>query len=172
MQSLPPVTTVPRVDVDRYLGTWFEICRLPMKWEDETARDITATYSLNENGSIRVDNRCIDAEGKPTQAIGEGVPVDDSNARLTVSFLPEFLRWIPFTRGDYWVLKLDDDYQVSLVGDPARKFLWLLARDPQLSEPVKHEYLSYARAIGYDLSALITPHQSGEKVSTSALLRR
>ena len=53
------VTTVPRVDLGRYLGRWFEICRLPLKWEDETASDITASYALNDDGKIRVDNRCF-----------------------------------------------------------------------------------------------------------------
>lgn len=167
--SLSEVPTVAHVDLQRYLGTWFEICRLPMKWEDATARDITAHYSLNEAGKIRVDNRCIDEDGKPTQSIGEAAPVDDSNARLTVTFLPELLRWIPFTKGDYWILKLDPDYRLALGGDPEREFLWLLAREPQVSEAEKAEYLDHARAIGYDLSRLITPTQSGRQVSDAML---
>ena len=79
------LNTVERVELDRYLGTWFEISRLPLKYEDEGARDITATYSLNEDGSVRVDNRCIDDAGLPAQALGEARPVDDTGARLTVS---------------------------------------------------------------------------------------
>lgn len=82
------ITTVPDLDLNRYLGTWFEICRLPLKWEEAQASDITATYSLNLDGSIKVDNRCIDAEGKPDQAIGQAVPTEAGNARLKVSFLP------------------------------------------------------------------------------------
>lgn len=169
MSDLAPVTTVPNVELKKYLGTWFEICRLPMKWEDETASDITATYSLNEDGTVKVDNRCIDAEGKPTQSIGQAAVVDQSGSKLTVTFLPELLRWIPFTKGDYWILKLDPDYRLSLVGDPDRKFLWLLARDPQVSETEKAEYLGHAAAIGYDLSMLITPVQSGRQVSDAML---
>lgn len=163
------VHTVAQVDLQRYLGTWYEICRLPMKWEDETARDITATYSLQDNGKIRVDNRCIDAEGKPAQSLGEAEALDSSNSKLTVTFLPELLRWIPFTKGDYWILKLDPDYRLSLVGDPDRKFLWLLAREPKVSDAEKAEYLSHAQAIGYDLSDLITPSQSGQNVSDAML---
>ncbi|MFN4161693.1 MAG: hotdog domain-containing protein, partial [Stenotrophomonas sp.] len=72
--------------------------------------------------SVRHANSCfftmvaVDEDGKPTQALGQAKPVDDSNARLTVSFLPEYLRWIPFTKGDYWILRLAEDYSVSLVG--------------------------------------------------------
>ncbi|GGF73147.1 membrane protein [Paracoccus acridae] len=156
--------TVAHVDLDRYLGTWFELCRLPLKWEPDGARDVTATYSLNDDGTIRVDNRCLDEDGKPTQALGQAKPVDDSNARLTVSFLPEYLRWIPFTKGDYWILRLAEDYSVSLVGTPDRKNLWLLARSRDLPQAVRDDYLATARAEGFDLSALITPAQSGKMV--------
>lgn len=166
-----PVTTVAHVDLNRYLGTWFEIRRLPMKWEDENASDITATYSLAEGGKVRVDNRCYDDKGKPTQSIGEATPVDASNSKLTVTFLPELLRWIPFTSGDYWVLKLDADYQYSLVGDPDRKYLWLLSRNPNPPQAVIDEYLDHARSVGYDLSRLITPRQSGGQVSDEMLAK-
>lgn len=158
------LNTVAHVDLDRYLGTWYEICRLPLKWEPEGARDITATYKLNEDGTIRVDNRCLDEEGKPTQALGQAKPVDDSNARLTVSFLPEYLRWIPFTKGDYWIIRLAEDYGVSLVGTPDRRNLWLLARRHDLPQAMRDDYLATARAEGFDLSALITPAQSGKMV--------
>lgn len=158
------LNTVAHVDLDRYLGTWYEICRLPLKWEPEGARDITATYKLNEDGTIRVDNRCLDEEGKPTQALGQAKPVDDSNARLTVSFLPEYLRWIPFTKGDYWIIRLAEDYGVSLVGTPDRRNLWLLARRHDLPQAMRDDYLATARAEGFDLSVLITPTQSGKMV--------
>ncbi|MDQ2067398.1 lipocalin family protein [Xinfangfangia sp. CPCC 101601] len=164
-----PVTTVPHVDLNRYLGTWFELKRLPMKWEDTYAADITATYSLEEGGKVRVDNRCLNDEGKPTQSIGQAEPVDASNSKLTVTFLPELLRWIPFTSGDYWILKLDPDYKVALIGDPDRRYLWLLAREPQLPQAVIDEYLDHARTMGYDLSPLITPRQSGAQVSDAML---
>src|SRR5690606_12680221 len=123
---------------------WYEICRLPLKYEDRTATDITAHYSLNESGTVRVDNRCFDEDSKPTQSIGEATPVDDAKSRLKVTFLPEFIRWLPFTSGDYWVLKLADDYSVSLVGTPDRKYLWLLSRAPNLDQRVKEEFLSEA----------------------------
>lgn len=69
------VHAIPRLDINRYLGDWFEICRLPLKWEDETASNITASYSLQTDGKIRVDNRCLDKNGQPTQAVGKLHPL-------------------------------------------------------------------------------------------------
>jgi apolipoprotein D and lipocalin family protein len=165
MTDKPDVAAIASLDLSRYLGKWYEICRLPMKYEDEHATDITARYSLNDGGTVRVDNRCFDDDGKPTQAIGEATPVDDANSRLKVNFLPKFIRWIPFTSGDYWVLKLDADYQVSLVGSPDRQFLWLLARSPDLAQDVRDEYLAEATRQGFDLSGMIVPRHTGREVS-------
>jgi apolipoprotein D and lipocalin family protein len=159
------VTAIPALDLKRYRGKWYEICRLPLKYEDETATDITATYSLNDSGTVRVDNRCFDEDGKPSQAIGEATPVDDANSRLKVTFLPKYIRWIPFTSGDYWVLKLAEDYSVSLVGTPDRKYLWLLSRTPALPQAARDEYLLAARGQGFDLSRLITPKHTGREVT-------
>lgn len=170
--STGDMTTIAHLDLPRYLGTWYEICRLPMKWEDATARDITATYSLNPDGTIKVDNRCIDAEGNPAQSIGVATPQDETNAKLSVSFLPEFLRWIPFTKGDYWVLKLDPDYRIALVGEPSRDYLWLLAREPHLETREETPFLETAVELGYDLSKLIRPQQSGGQVSDEMLEAR
>lgn len=120
------VTSVPALDLERYLGLWFEIGRLPNRFEEAGAYDITAEYSLNDDGTVRVDNSCTDELGNHTQAIGQAV-LGDAPARLRVSFLPAGLRWIPGTRANYWVLKIDDDYRHALVGTPDRKYLWLLS---------------------------------------------
>ncbi|MDW6025997.1 lipocalin family protein [Mesorhizobium sp. BAC0120] len=164
------VTAVPNLDFSRYLGRWYEIWRLPLKQEDENATDITATYSLND-GKIRVDNRCFDKDGKPIRAIGEATAVGDSTSRLKVSFLPAHLRWIPFTHGDYWVLKIDPDYKTALVGTPDRKHIWLLSRQPALPDATREDYLAEARRQGFDLSGLITPRHAGREV-TNAMVEK
>lgn len=169
MTEANPVAAIPSLDLNRYLGKWHEICRLPLKWEDEAATDITARYSLESDGKIRVDNRCFDAKGEPTQSIGEAVPVNEGQSQLKVSFLPPSLRWIPFTKGDYWVLKLDPDYRFSLVGTPDRAHLWLLAREPEVDAAVKEAYLAEARRQGFDLGPLITPRQTGRDVTDELL---
>lgn len=106
-----------------------------------------------------VENHCIDHDGKPDRAIGVAVPQDATNAKLKVSFLPQYLRWIPFTEGDYWVLAIDPEYSVALVGTPDRKHLWLLARRAAVQADVVEDYLAVARAQGFDLDRLITPRQ-------------
>ena len=158
MTDLAPLTTVAQLDLDRYLGTWYEIARLPMRHQPEDGTDISATYSLEEDGKVRVANR-MRRNGEVEESIGQATPVDPSNAKLEVTFLPQGLRWIPFTKGDYWVIKIDADYSVALVGEPDRKYLWLLARHPHLDEATRNHYLAFAQAQGYDLAELIhTPH--------------
>ena len=154
--------TVPHVELARYLGTWYEIARKPMRHEDATARDITATYELDDSGAVRVLNSCIDEDGKVDASEGLARPVDASNAKLEVSFLPQGLRWIPFARGDYWILRLDEDYNTALVGEPGRKYLWLLHRSPQMGPEAKNEWLEFARMRGYGLDDMIFPLQSGQ----------
>jgi len=158
------VQDVDRLDLERYLGLWFEVGRLPLRFEDDEARDVTAEYSLNDEGTVQVDNRCLNAQGEPTQALGEAKPDPDHPARLQVSFLPSALRWIPFTRADYWVLKIDDSYRHALVGTPDRKHLWLLSRDPRIDPEVEADYLAAAEGQGFDLTEWIRPAQSGRRV--------
>lgn len=163
------VTSVGALDTAHYSGLWYEIGRLPLRWEDAEATDITANYTLEDDGSVRVENRCIDKSGAPTQAIGRATPVNGKPGQLQVSFLPEFLRWIPFTKGDYWVLKIDDAYTVALVGTPDRKNLWLLAREPRIDSATEAAYLDEATRQGFDLEQWITPKQSGGRVTDDQL---
>lgn len=162
-------TSVEDLDLQRYLGLWYEVGRLPLRFEDDAAVDVTAEYSLREDGTVRVDNRCIDAEGAPTQALGHAVPDAEHPGRLRVSFLPEGLRWIPFTRADYWVLEIDPDYRQALVGTPDRKHLWLLGREPVIDAQLEREHLEAARRHGYELAAWITTPQSGGRVTDDML---
>lgn len=133
-----------------------------MKHQPEDSTDISAAYSLNENGTVRVQNRCLDGAGKLDESIGKATIVDAEHGKLEVSFLPEGLRWVPFTKGDYWILKLDDNYETALVGEPNMKYLWLLHRKPTLDEVTKQEYLAYAKSLGYDLSDLIHTVHTGK----------
>ena len=147
-----------KVELDKYLGVWYEVARKPMYFERKCIYDITATYTLNENGNIVVDNKCYDSQGNLQRSVGEAfISNAPFNSKLSVSFLPEGVRWIPVGRGDYWILKLDDDYQTVLVGEPKRKYLWILSRTPQLKKEQIHEYLNYAKSQGYNVSDVIYP---------------
>lgn len=144
------LSTVSNFNLEQYLSTWYDIAHLPMKRQPEDSTDISAVQSLNENGKV-------------DEAIAEAIIVDAEHAKLEVSFLPEGLRWIPFTKGDYWVLKIDPDYQTALVGEPNKEYLWLLHRGTSLDEATQREYLSYAESLGYDLSDLIHTVHTGNK---------
>ena len=153
--------TAPSIELARYLGQWFEIARLPQRHEPEEYTDINATYSLNPDGLVRVDNRALNGQGEAEQSIGEATIVEGSgNAKLEVSFMPDGLKWVPFTKGDYWILRVDEDYRTALVGTPNRKYLWLLARTPTIEPERRQAFLDTAVQQGFDLDALIyTPQR-------------
>lgn len=156
-----PLQTVDKVQLDRYLGVWYEIARKPMYFENKCSRDVTATYTLNENGNVSVTNRCLSKDGQLQQSIGEAfVQNAPFNTKLKVSFLPEAIRWLSVARGDYWILKIDDDYQTVLVGEPRRKYMWVLSRSAQPDQAVVNEYLEYAKSVGYNLTDLIHTKQT------------
>lgn len=155
------VITVEHVDLQRYLGSWYEIARKPMWAEDRDARDVTATYELKDNGRVRVLNRCLGDLGEIEESEGEAVPLDSSNAKLSVSFMPKGLRWVPFTQGDYWIMRLDAGYNTALVGTPNRKYLWLLSRDAHMDDATVREWLDYAAQDGFGISDIIRPSQTG-----------
>lgn len=156
-----PLQTVDKVQLDRYLGVWYEIARKPMYFENKCNRDVTATYTLNENGNVIVSNRCLSKDGQLQQSIGEAfVQNAPFNTKLKVSFLPEAIRWLSVARGDYWILKIDDDYQTVLVGEPRRKYMWVLSRSAQPDQAVVNEYLEYAKSVGYNLTDLIHTKQT------------
>lgn len=163
------VTPVATLDLERYLGLWYEIGRLPMKHEDDASRDVTAEYTLEPDGNVRVDNRCLDGQGEPTQALGRATPDEEHPGQLDVTFLPTGLRWIPWTSADYWVLRIDEGYSTALVGTPDHKYLWLLARAPHIDGAVEAAYLATAREQGFDLTPWIRTPQSGGRVTDAQL---
>lgn len=150
-----PPQTVSQVDLNRYLGTWYEVARFPMYFQRKCASDVSATYGLQGNGNVSVLNQCRKADGEIMASKGEANAVDRSNSKLKVSFLPKGLRWIPLTKGDYWILKLDDNYQTALVGAPNRKYLWILSRTPILDEQTYQQYVDAAKQQGFDTSKLM-----------------
>ncbi|WP_434353682.1 lipocalin family protein [Psychrobacter sp. HD31] len=157
-------TTVTNVDLDDYQGTWYEIARLPMYFQRNCRRDVTATYRKRADGTIKVTNKCIDKRGN--QMVANGVASADANypdaknSRLLVSFLPKSLQWLPVGKGGYWILALDTDaktgnYNHVLIGSPSRKYLWILSRTPNMSEVDYQRYVAIAKAQGYELDKLI-----------------
>ncbi len=152
--SREPLATVPKVDLKRYAGTWHEVARYPNYFQRHCARDVTAEYVAQPDGSIKVTNSCVQADGKTEKVVGRATVVPDSgNAKLKVSFFG------PFT-GDYWVIALDEkDYSWAVVGHPSRKYLWVLAREPKLPAATYTRILKLISEHGYDTSRLIRSGQ-------------
>lgn len=145
-QSLP-LATAPSIELDRYTGTWYEIARYENRFEIGCV-GATANYTV-EDDHIAVTNSCYDQTGKMSaQAHGKAYTVENSqNTKLRVSFF-----W-PFY-GDYWVIKLSDNYRYSVVGEPTRKYLWILSRTPVLNDADRSEILSELPKFGYDANKL------------------
>ena len=156
-------TTVDGVDLDQYAGTWYEIGRLPMRFQRNCARDVTATYTQQTDGSgIDVLNQCVGEDGKSITADGVATTADDSGSKLKVTFLPSWLRWLPIGRANYWVLARDDQYNTALVGTPDHKYLWLLARTPDIRQDTYAKYRQIAQQQGYDLKEFNLTVQTGQ----------
>jgi len=145
----PPLATVQQVDLKRYMGEWYEIARIPHRFQEGCVGS-GASYSLLPDGEVRVINRCRDEKsGELREATGRAWVVDPAtNARLKVSFF-----W-PF-RGDYWIIDLGASYEYAVVGAPNRDYLWILARSPQMDPAVYEGILERARQKGFDTSRLV-----------------
>ena len=153
----PPTTsTVESVDVERYLGTWYELGSIKQFFSFGLV-NTQADYSLLPDGSIRVENsgNYFFAGGPESRIVGSAVPVDDSNARLNVSFLGPATAQGP---GNYWIVDLDPDYEWAIVSDPTGQSGFILSRSRSVSPELYGELVARAAAKGVDTSALtVTP---------------
>lgn len=142
-------TAVKNFDSDKYLGKWYEIARFDYKFE-RNMDNVTANYSLNSDGSIKVQNQGYNYVKKEwKESIGEARFVNDkSEARLKVSFFK------PIWAG-YNVIDIDDNYQNALVVGNSTKYIWILSKDKKMPESIKERFLAKAQKLGYDTNALI-----------------
>jgi len=153
-----PPRPVDRVDLQRYMGLWYEIAAMPNFFQRHCARDTRAEYALREDGLVGVTNRCVRASGELDQAEGVARVADPAtNARLEVSFV-SLLGWRPFW-GDYWVIGLGEGYDYALVGTPSRRWGWMLARDPHPPEAQVQAWLAELKAQGYDPATFVRTPQ-------------
>lgn len=142
-------TAVKPFDKEKYLGKWYEIARLDFRFE-KGLNNTTAEYSLNDDGTIKVDNKGYDyKKDKWKQSVGKAKFVKDENiAMLKVSFFGPFY-------GGYNVIAIDDDYQYALVAGGSLDYLWILSRNTTIPEDIKIKYIKIAEEIGYKTSDLI-----------------
>jgi len=154
-QKTPSV--VSTVDLNRYMGMWYEIARLPNYFERKL-KCTSANYTLRDDGRITVLNKgyYLTDPQKSTSARGVAwIPDRNSPAKLKVQFF-----W-PFS-GDYWIMELDKEYRYVLVGDPSHKYLWILAREKEMDEQTYNMLLSKAVENGYDVKSIIRIEQDCE----------
>lgn len=152
--DLQPLKTVPYVDVNRYMGKWYEISSIPQSFSKGCIGS-TAFYELRDNGDVSVLNECWigSFSGKKKQAKGKAWVVDKTtNSKLKVQFF-----W-PFA-GDYWIIELDENYEYVVVGAPGRDYLWVLSRTPTMAPELYQDLMNRLTNVHqYDISSLkMTP---------------
>src|SRR4030042_1475836 len=147
-------TVVKELDIERYLGRWYEISRYDHRFERGLV-GVTASYSFREDGKIKVVNTGFKEtlDGQKSEAIGKArIPDPNIPSKLKVSFF-----W--FFYGDYFVLELDENYQWAVIGSSSDNYLWILSRTPQMDESLYNELLDKLTYRGYDVNKLIRIEQ-------------
>jgi len=141
------LATVEKVNIDRYSGTWYEIYRLPNRFE-KNLNCVTANYEVLESGKIQVTNKGFKNDKKFKDIRGKAWVSDPVvQGEIKVQFF-----W-PFS-GDYYIMALDNEYQHALVGSPTRDYLWILSREPRLDEKIVGELKAYAEGRGFPVEQL------------------
>jgi len=148
--SIAPLQTVEKVDLERYVGEWYEIARYPNSFQKDCPAS-KATYTMLPSGKIEVLNECYDQDYQHVlrSVKGKARVVDQgANARLKVTFF-----W-PFS-GDYWIIDLGENYEYAVVGHPDRKYLWILSRTPEMPEELYGKISEGLKAQEYDPTRLL-----------------
>jgi apolipoprotein D and lipocalin family protein len=155
------VKSIPEFDVARYMGTWYEIAKLPNWFQRKCVQGTQARYKVLGPTQIEVNNKCTTSSGEEIQAIGLARPNGSGRpAQLEVRFAPEWTAWLPMVWGAYWVLDLDADYQLAAVGDPSKSYLWILSRTPQVSAERYDAVLQRLSVMGFDITKLEKTRQN------------
>lgn len=131
--TMDPPQTVKHIDVERYMGVWYEIARFPVFFQRGLVA-VTAQYSLEDDNRIRVKNRGLKRsfDGKVSSIEGyASIPDPESPTKLRIRFDPFPVRYFP---ADYWIVDLDEDYEYAVVSTPSRKTLWILSRTPSMDD--------------------------------------
>jgi apolipoprotein D and lipocalin family protein len=134
LAPLQPLQPIAKLDLPRYMGAWYELGRYPNRFQRQCVGGTSATYSVQPDASVRVTNRCRNASGGIDEAVGQARRTGEPDgATLQVRFAPAWLSWLPFVWGTYWVVDLDPNYQLAIVSEPSREYLWVLSRTPQIT---------------------------------------
>ena len=152
----PPLPVVERVELDRFIGKWYEIAKYPNFFQQQCFGGTTAEYAIRDDGNISVVNTCREGslDGPESRIEGYATIADPTaNAKLSVVFFPPF-------GAPYWIIDLDADYQWAVIGEPSRSTLWILSRTPTLDDATYEDILSRLAANGYDPARLVATPQA------------
>jgi len=154
------MTPVATLDLRRYAGVWYEIARLPFPFQEKCVHSVVVRYAVRDDGRLGVVNECVDENGRTSRANGVARLADPKGppSRLKVRFAPAFLSFLSAVWGDYWVIDLAPDYSYAVVGEPKRRYLWILSRTPWMPEPLYAEILGRAARF-YDVSRIVRTEQ-------------
>jgi len=154
------MTPVAGLELHRYAGTWYEIARLPNPFQKKCAHSVVVHYAVRGDGRLDVVNECREGDGRLSRASGVARLAQPTGppSRLKVRFAPAFLSFLSAVWGDYWVIDLAPDYSYAVVGEPKRKYLWILSRSPQMPEPLYAEILGRAARF-YDVARVVRTAQ-------------
>jgi apolipoprotein D and lipocalin family protein len=160
-QTNGPLQTIAALDVPRYMGTWYEIAKYPNWFQKKCVGDTRAQYSLQPGGTVQVLNRCRVESGEFDDAVGEARQIGAATSpRLQVRFAPAWLSWLPLVWGNYWVIDLDERYQLVAVSEPKREYLWVLSRTPEISAEAYDALTGRLKGQGFALERLERTRQS------------
>jgi apolipoprotein D and lipocalin family protein len=154
-QTAAPLKPIVSLDVPRYLGRWYEIAKFPNSFQKRCVSDTSADYELRPDGSLSVLNQCRQVDAEWEKALGLAKQVGgDKSAKLQVRFAPAWLSFLPFVWGDYWVVDLDEKYELAAVSEPKREYLWILSRTPVVDPSRYAALLVRLNAMGLDTGRL------------------
>ncbi|MGZ8993538.1 MAG: lipocalin family protein [Burkholderiaceae bacterium] len=159
------LASAAHVDLDRFVGSWFEIARLPHGSNAERVSDARVTYARTEDG-LRLLSLCRRENGSTRRSTGRAKLADDATqARFKISYSHPALDSLPFVWSDYTIIDVADDYSTAIVGGADRKHLWLLSRQPSVGDSIRQDFLNKARAQGFDTSALAYTRHSAARTA-------
>jgi len=158
--GLVPMKAIGTLDLQRYMGTWYEIARFPNRFQRKCVGFTKADYRAKPDGTIEVSNQCREADGETNIAVGEARQVGGAaSAILEVRFAPAWLSFLPAVWGDYWVIDLDPAYSLVAVSEPERQYLWILSRTPKPDASAYQALLQRLQQKGLDTDRLILTRQ-------------
>lgn len=149
------LASAAHVDLDRFVGNWYEVARLPDQADKDGVSDARATYSRTNDG-LQLLSVWRRADGRVKRSTGRAKLADDATqSRFKISYSSSVLDVVPFVWSDYTIIDVADDYSTAIVGAADRKHLWLLSRNSSVGEAARRDFLNKARAQGFDTSALV-----------------